>query len=146
MPDEEKDLPDGEEQTEEQKKDKITKKYLAIMKVVSTVVGGEGNLKPKKVIKGDVTARVVAKLFKQEKEELEQKASEGLKELLKKHVECQAEIAKKKKELDDLELKKKKEFTEAANKWVQIIDRGEVMTSQYANALKAAFEKEDEKK
>ena len=137
MQDEEQ-LQDGQE-TEQQKKDKISKKHEEIMKVIVAVIGDKDRLKPAKTIEGDATARIVAELFKEETEALEAETKSGLRDLLKKYVEYQSEYNKKKKELDDLDLKKKKEFNESANKWLQKINRQQVMSSNYAEVLKTAF-------
>ena len=115
------------------------------MKTIVAVIGNKDRLKPSKTIEGDATARIVAELFKEENEALESQTKEGLRDLLKKYVEYQTEYNKKKKELDELDLKKKKEFNEAANKWIQKINRQQVMSTNYAEVLKTAFEevKED---
>lgn len=141
---EDQELQEGQE-TEEQKKDKISKKHEEIMKTIVAVIGNKDRLKPSKTIEGDATARIVAELFKEENEALESQTKEGLRDLLKKYVEYQTEYNKKKKELDELDLKKKKEFNEAANKWIQKINRQQVMSTNYAEVLKTAFEevKED---
>lgn len=147
MADEEEEIQQEEgQETEKQKKDKVSKKHAEIMKIVTAIVGGEANLKPKKVVKGDVTARIVAKLFSQEQIDLEIKASEGLRDLLKTYVAYQAEMSRLKKQADEIDIKKKKEFNEAATKWLQMINRQEVMTAEYTEALKAAFLSEDEEK
>lgn len=137
---------DQQPETEEQKKDKISKKYAEAMTFVTKLVGGEERLKPARTVKGDVAARVVAKLFKQEQTELEQKALDGLKDLLKKYVEFQADISKRRKELEQIELQKKKEFTAEVNKLRQTIDQQGVMAQSYADALKVAVEEESTNK
>lgn len=147
MADEEQEVP-VQEESEQTKKDKISKKYAEVMRIVTQVVGGEKNLRPAKTLQPDVTARVVAELFQQEQQDLEASALVGLKDLLKKYVEYQSEMNKKKAEIEKLDLQKKKEFTEAANKWLQVIDRGAVMQESYVEALKVAFTevKEEAKK
>lgn len=133
-------------ETPEQKADKETKKYLRVIEVVTKVVGGAENLKPIKKVKGDATASIVAELFKEEQEELRKKVKEGLKGLLKQHVQLEADVAAKKKELEKLQLEKRKEFTKAANAWLNQIDQGAVMQAAYGTALEVAFkEKEGEK-
>lgn len=127
------------QESPEQKKDKITKKYNAAMDVVRRVVGGSKNLLPKKSIGGDVTAEIVAELFQEEDEELRTAVKTGLKDLLKLHVKTQSEINAKRQELDKLEQQKKEEFTKAANSWMQKIDRASVMQAGYTDALTTAF-------
>lgn len=146
MSDEVKDLENEQENgndTPEQKADKETKKYLRVIEVVKKVVGGEANLRPQKKVDVDATAEIVAELFKEEEEELRKKVKEGLKNLLKQHVQLEADVAAKKKELEKLQLEKRKEFTKAANAWLQQIDQGAVMQEAYGTALKTAFERED---
>lgn len=146
MADENEENQNNEEVSPEQKADKETKKYLKVMEVVQAVVGGKDNLKVKKKVTGDVTASIVADLFKEEEEELRLKVKTGLKDLLKKHIELEAEVAKKEKELKDLQLSKRKDFTKAANNWLQQIDQAEVMKENYRTALQTAFtEKKEEK-
>lgn len=136
----------GEENDSPQEKaNKETKKYLKVMETVKAVVGGEKNLTPIKAVDGDVTADIVAELFKEEQSDLRKSVKEGLKELLKKHVELVVEVNKKKKELEELELRKRKEFTKAANDWLQKIDRGAVMQEGYKSALETAFKEQEEK-
>lgn len=142
MSDEVKDL-ENEQETPEQKADKETKKYLRVIEMVQKVVGGEENLKPQKKVDADATAEIVAELFKEEGEELRKKVKDGLKNLLKQHVQLEADVAAKKKELEKLQLEKRKEFTKAANSWLQQIDQGAVMQEAYRTALKTAFERED---
>ena len=146
MSDEVKDLDNEQENgndTPEQKADKETKKYLRVIEVVKKVVGGEDKLRPQKKVDADATADIVAELFKEEEEELRKKVKEGLKNLLKQHVQLEADVAAKKKELEKLQLEKRKEFTKAANAWLQQIDQGAVMQEAYGTALKTAFERED---
>lgn len=138
MADDEKDLTGGEE-TQDQKNDKVSKKHAEIMKLITSILGGEEKLKPQKTMDMDVTARIVAELFKEESEAMEIEAKAGLKDLLKKYLEYQSELLKERKKLDELDIRKKKEFNEAANKWLQKVDRKVVMSSEYAGALKTAF-------
>jgi len=142
----ENEVKDNENESPEQKADKETKKYLKVMETVQAIVGGKENLKPKKKVTGDVTASLVAELFKEENEELRAKVKLGLKDLLKKHVELEAEVAKKEKELKELQLTKRKDFTKAANNWLQQVDQAEVMKENYKAALQTAFTKEDDNK
>lgn len=148
MADEKEEVVPGEENNEspEQKADKDTKKYLAIMETVKAVVGGAKNLKPAKSVTGDVTAEIVAELFAEEQETLRVSVKDGLRALLKANVELEVEISKKEKELKELQLRKRKEFTQAANNWLQKIDRGAVMQKSYETALETAFKNEAEKK
>ena len=143
MADEEQIVTEGQE-TPEQKADKETKKYLRVIDIVKSVVGGESNLKPQKRVDGDTTADIVAELFKEEQEELRKKVKEGLKNLLKQHVQLEADIAEKEKELKRVQLDKRKEFTKAANAWLNQIDQGAVMQESYSTALKTAFSKTED--
>lgn len=136
---------ENENLSPEQKADKETKKYLKIIEVVKKVVGGEEGLKPAKKIDGDVTAEIVAELFKEEEKTLREKVKEGLKNLLKQHVQLEADVRNKEQELKKLQLEKRKEFTKAANAWLQQIDQGAIMQAAYSTALETAFKKEDEK-
>lgn len=131
------------QETEAQKKDKITKQHDAAIKFVTAIVGGSENLNPKRNLDTDGVAKVVAELFKEENEALEAKTKDELKNLLKKYVECEAEIKKSEKELEKLKLQKKKEFVEAVNKLRGVISEKSVMNETYAGALKAAHEVED---
>lgn len=136
----------GKEESPQEKADKETKKYLKVMEIVQAVVGGKDNLKRKKTATSDSTASIVAELFKEEAEELRKEVKDGLKNLLKKHVELEVEVAKKEKELKELQLNKRKEFTKAANEWLQRIDQGAIMQDSYQTALKTAFVNVEEKK
>lgn len=137
MAEELEDLKEGRE-TEAEKKDKISKKHAEAMKFVTAIFGGEEQLKPKKTLRGDTTARVVATLFQQEQEEFEKKALEELRALLKKYFDFTTEVKKKKDELDKLELQKKKEFTEAVNNVKKSFNQQEIMAEGYVGALKEA--------
>ena len=130
---------DDEKTKQGEEKNKDAKKYLKVMETVQAVIGGKDNLKPKKKVTGDVTASIVADLFKEEEEELRIKVKQGLKDLLKKHIELETEVSKKQKELEELQNKKRKEFTQAANQWLQQVDQGEIMKEGYQAALKTAF-------
>lgn len=134
------DLKEGQPETEEQKKDKISKKHAEAMKFVTAVFGGEQNLRPKKTLSGDATAMVVATLFQKKQEEFEKKALEQLGDLLERYFQFTDEMKKKKDELDKLELQKKKEFTEAVNKIKQSFNQQEIMNEGYVVALKEATE------
>lgn len=134
------------EETPQQKADKETKKYLKVIEVVKKVVGGEGKLRPLKKVKGDTTADLVAELFKEEEVELRQKVKEGLKSLLKQHVQLEAAVREKENELKKVQLERRKEFTKAANAWLNQIDQGAVMQQAYGEALEVAFTKYDDKK
>lgn len=137
MADETEDLEKGPE-TEEQKKDKISKKHVEAMKFVTAIFGGEQNLRPKKTLSGDATAMVVATLFQKKQEDFEKKALEELGGLLEKYFQFTDEMKKKKDELDKLELQKKKEFTEAVNKIKQSFNQQDIMNEGYVEALKSA--------
>jgi len=138
-------LQDGDELTEDQKKEKQSKdkkKFEEAMKFLKIVVGGEENLKPRKKVKGNEAADLVAQLFREEKVELQTNFRTSLKELLKKYVEMEAEVSKKQKELDDLRAKKEKEFTKSVNDWKNKVEQSDIMNANYATILQAAFEKE----
>lgn len=133
-------------ETPEQKADKDTKKYLKVIEVVKKVVGGDQNMKPSKKVSGNITAGIVAELFKEDQEELRKKVKEGLKNLLKQHVQLEADVRNKEAELKKVQLEKRKEFTKAANAWLGQIDQGAVMQQLYSDALEVAFKDQDEKK
>jgi hypothetical protein len=135
----------GEELTEDQKKEKQSKdkkKFEEAMKFLRAVVGGEENLRPKKKVKGDEAADLVAQLFREEKVQLQADFRSSLKELLKKYLEMETEVAKEQKKLDDLRAKKEKEFTQAVNNWKNKVEQSDIMNDNYAAILKAAFEKD----
>lgn len=144
MSDNEQELQSGQE-SPEQKKDKVTKKYNTAMETLKKIIGGEKNLTPVKSVGGDPLAGVVADLFKEEREALLLQVKDGLKGLLKLHVGNMGDIAKKRKELDSLEQQKKEEFTKAANNFFQLIDRQSVSTEEYAQVLLEAMTGEKEK-
>lgn len=135
---------DNPNDSPEQKANKVTKKYLNVLAVIQAVVGGEGNLKPLKKVEGDVTASIVAELFKEEEKALKEKVKTGLQNLLKQHVQLEADVAAKKADLEKLQLEKRKEFTKAANAWLQQVDQGVVRQESYKEALKTAFSRVDE--
>lgn len=140
------DLKEGQE-TEAEKKDKISKKHAEAMKFVTAIFGGEENLRPKKTLGGDATAMVVATLFQNKQEEFEKKAMETLSTLLEKYFQFTDETKKKQEELDKLILQKKKEFTEAVNNVKKSFNQQEIMNEGYVQALKEATQVlEDEKK
>lgn len=134
----------GQPETEEQKKDKITKQHDQAIKFISAILGGQENLIPKKNLDQDGVAKVVAELFKEENEALEVKTKEELKGLLKKYVECEAEIRKSEKELEKLKLQKKREFVEAVNRLRSLVNEKTVMNDTYVGALKTAHEEIEE--
>lgn len=119
--------------------DKETKNYQAALEIVKAVVGGEKNLAPKKRIDGDTTAQIVAELFAEEQETLRTSVKEGLRTILKKHVEIEAQIAEKEKEVRNLQKEKRKEFVKAANDWLEKIDKVAIMQDKYTEALNTAF-------
>lgn len=140
--------PQGDNQqneTPEEKANKVTKQYNNVLEIIVAVVGGKENLAPQKKIDGDVTATIVAELFGEEQAELIKKAKDGLRIVLKKHVELEADVAKKEKELNDLRTAKRKEFITAANDWLKTIEQGDLKKEGYAKALETAFKKEEEK-
>lgn len=144
----EKETP-NEELSEEQKKEKAgkdEKKFQDALAFVAVVVDGEKNLRPKKKQGSDLTARVVAKLFKEQEEKLFQEVQDGLRGSLSAYLEMEKQVAAKQKELDELHKKKKKEFVESVNKWRQKIEENEVRTQGYKDALKVAGEALSENK
>lgn len=130
----------------EQKANKIQKQYEGIMKVITAVVGGKENLLPKRKLSEDETVDIVAELFAEEGETLRKQTKDGLKDLLKKHVEAESEVSKKRKELDDLQNKKRKEFIDAAKSWLNKIDQAAVQQGKYAEALQVAFKGDEDAK
>ena len=132
---------DDNELSEDEKKQKAgkeEKKFQDALAFVSVVV--DGNLRPKKKTNGSVTARVVAKLFKEQEEALFKEVSDGLRTSLTAYLEMEKQVAAKQKELDDLHKKKKKEFVETVNKWRQKIEEQEVRNEGYKKALEVAGE------
>lgn len=127
----------------EEAKGKDAKKYQKALETITAIVGGADNMRPLKKITLNATASLVAELFKEEEEEFLKTTKEGLKALLKKHVEVEAEIAKQQQVLDNLKNTKRKEFTEASNKWLNKIDQAGVLTETYVGALKTAFLQEE---
>lgn len=133
-------------ETEETKKDKISKNHAAAMEFVKALVGGEQQLIPRKQLSEDSTARVVALLFHEEQEEFEKKALDQLRDLLKKYFVFTEEVAKSEKELEQKKLAKKKEFTEAVNNVKRTFSEKIVRDDGYAAALKAATQEVAEEK
>lgn len=133
------------EETPEEKANKETKKYIAVLGIVKNIVGGEENLRPRRKVRGDEAAVLVAELFKEEEVALREKVKAGLKTLLKQHVELEAEVNRKKKELETTQLEKRKEFTKAAHAWLNQVTIQETQTQAYSDALKTAFSDQKEK-
>lgn len=117
--------------------DKVLKLYAKNLKTIVAIVGGEKNLRPAKV-KKDVFATIVQDLFKEDAEEVEAKAKESLRTLLKARVQMQREIDAKKKELATLEIAKMKEFNEAAVKLFNQVNGLNELESEYYAALSDA--------
>jgi len=117
--------------------DKVLKLYAKNLKTIVAIVGGEKNLRPAKV-KKDVFAEIVQDLFKEDAEEVEAKAKESLRTLLKARVQMQREIDAKKKELATLETAKMKEFNEAAVKLFNQVNGLNELESEYYAALSDA--------
>jgi hypothetical protein len=141
MSDTTEDLKEGQQlESEQDKKDKISKNHAAALDFVKTLLGGDEALLPRKSLGTEGTANVVALLFKDEQEEFEKKALEELKTLLKKYFLFMDEMSKAKKELEQKEQQKKKEFTEAVNNFKKTISERDVRNEGYAEALKSAKE------
>ncbi len=132
-------------ETEEQKKDKVSKQHAEAVKFVTALVGGEEHLLPRKTLDQDSTAKAVAILFKEEQEESEKKAVESLKELLKKYFLYTEEVKKAEQELEKKKTEKKKEFVQAVNNIKKTFSQQVVQNSGYADALKLATEELEEK-
>ncbi len=117
--------------------DKVLKLYAKNLKTIVAIVGGEKNLRPAKV-KKDVFADIVQDLFREDAEEVEAKAKDSLRTLLKARVQMQREIDAKKKELATLETAKMKEFNEAAVKLFNQVNGLNELESEYYSALSDA--------
>lgn len=141
-------LDEKNEETPEQKASKIDKKYNEQMAFIAKVLGTDPKepIKLARTVGADITANVVARMFKQRDEQLEQEVFDGLNKLVDTHFKAEDEIRKKEDELKKLRTEKRKDFIKVASAWRSKIDQQEIHKESYAEALRYAIqESKDEK-
>ena len=131
-------MADEQVQDQQQESGKIEKKFDEALIKVYHILGGDGLLKPKKKVKGDVVTEIVEELTKERTEANKASVKAELGTLLTKYVEYTTKLDEKEKELKKLKEDKQKEFTEAANKFFNKIDEVDTFAKQMAEALKVA--------
>ena len=131
-------MADEQVQDQQQESGKIEKKFDEALIKVYHILGGDGLLKPKKKVKGDVVTEIVEELTKERTEANKASVKAELGTLLTKYVEYTAELDKSEKQLKKLKEDKQKEFTEAANKFFNKIYEVDTFAKQMGEALKVA--------
>lgn len=117
---------------------KVKQQFDTALAKVSSILGGDGLLKPKKKVKGDVVTSIVEELTKERVEKNRELVKTELSNLLTKYVDFEVEVKKKEDELNKLKEQKQKEFIEAANKFFNKIEDVDVFAKQMESALKTA--------
>jgi hypothetical protein len=138
------DLPDenGKEETPEEKASKVDKQYGQEMAFIAKVLGTD----PKdpivvgKTIDGDAVAPLVARLFKEREEKLQEEVFKGLESLVDLHLKNEASIKEDENKLKAKRTNLRKEFIKVAKAWKSKINQQSVQKSEYADILKKAIE------
>lgn len=122
----------NEQNSPDQKNDKIEKKYQNSINRLIAVVGGKEHLYFPKRIPSDKLSDVVSDLFKEENDALLVEVKNGLRNILKSYAEMLNAFKQKEEELAKLQKQKKEEFAKAAEALFKKIDQiGDIEKSYY---------------
>lgn len=148
MSNENEEIVDQGQESPEQKASKIDKQYGEQMAFIAKVLDADPKdpLKFSKTLGADRTANVVARMFKQRDEKLEQEVFDGLNKLVDTHLAAEEEIKKKEEELKKLKTEKRKEFVKVASAWRAKINQQEVQKESYAQLLRDAISEVEKEK
>lgn len=131
------------EENQDQKNDKIEKKYTSALNRLVAVVGGKEKLCVPKRIPTDKVSDVIAELFQEENDALLLEVKTGLRTILKQYTEMESAFKQKEEELIKLKKTKKEEFSKAAETLFNKIDKVGDIEKSYYDGLSLALKSEE---